>query len=380
MLKSTLKLLFISLFIQQTAVAQWQNLGFTYGGSARQYRLYVSPNYNASNPASLVMTLHGLGDNMTNFSLVGFNYIADTANIIVVVPQAMTDALLSSTAWNSGAGAFGYYPNSSINDVGFLTALVDTVYNNYAINPNKIFVCGFSMGGFMTNRLAVEGNNLFSAYASVSGTFGTGLSSYNPNKSISICHFHGTADSTVAYNGGSYGIGADSLVHFWVNNDNCNPTPTHISVPDTYPDGYTVDHYIYSGGDNNSGVEFYKVTGADHVWLGPSNDVNYTVEIWKFFCKHSGMTTLGIHENTTKKTDFNAYPNPSNGSVTIEFPAAKGQSSIEVVDISGKTVYSQTVSAGISTMQIDHSKMEKGIYILKWVSTEGTQSKRLVFN
>src|ERR1700752_3048181 len=110
--------------------AQWQNKGFTHQGNARQYRVYKPASYNPSNPASLVLTLHGLGDNMTNFSNIGFNSVADTANIIVVVPQAMTDGLISSTAWNSGTGFMGYYPNSSINDVSFLSALIDTIKTN----------------------------------------------------------------------------------------------------------------------------------------------------------------------------------------------------------------------------------------------------------
>lgn len=71
--------------------AQWTNKTMISGGLTRSYRLYVSPNYNPVNPASLVVTLHGLGDNMTNFSNLGFAQIGDTANIIVICPQAVTD-------------------------------------------------------------------------------------------------------------------------------------------------------------------------------------------------------------------------------------------------------------------------------------------------
>ena len=119
--------LFLALIFLACATAsfgQWSNKTMSFGGTTRSYRLYVSPNYNASNPASIVMTLHGLGDNMTNFSNLGFAQIGDTANIIVICPQAVSDPL-AGTAWNSGAGMMGYYPNSSVNDIGFLNALVE---------------------------------------------------------------------------------------------------------------------------------------------------------------------------------------------------------------------------------------------------------------
>ena len=83
--------------------SQWLNKNFSFDGINRQYRIYIPLNYNASNPPSLVMTLHGMGDNMTNFSTIGMNNIADTANIIVLVPQALSDPN-AGTTWNSGAG------------------------------------------------------------------------------------------------------------------------------------------------------------------------------------------------------------------------------------------------------------------------------------
>ena len=198
-----IKKLFLMLIIAAlclNANAQWTNKSFVYGSVTRQYRVYKSPNYSAANPASMVITLHGLGDNMTNFSGIGFNYIADTANIIVVVPQATTDPF-AGTAWNSGAGISGYYPNAAVNDVGFLNTLIDTVKNLYAINPSRVYCCGFSMGGFMTQRMALQSNLQIAAFVSMSGTIGAGVTAFAPGRAVPIAHVHGTSDSTVYYAG-----------------------------------------------------------------------------------------------------------------------------------------------------------------------------------
>lgn len=357
-----------AMILTTNCFAQWQNKSFTHQGNTRQYRVYKSPNYNASIPASLVVTLHGLGDDMTNFSGIGMNLVVDTANIIVVVPQAISDAL-AGTAWNSGAGMFGYFPNASINDVAFINTLLDTIQTNYAINPNRVYACGFSMGGFMTNRLAIELNTRFAAFASVSGTIGTGLPGFNPNNAVSIAHFHGTGDGTVPYAGNTSGIGADSLVNFWIDNNQCNSAPQHISIPNTQSDGYTVDQYIYSGGEDNSSVEFFKVTGADHVWLTPANDISYTKEIWKFFNKHKTISsTAGINELASDGDEYVVYPNPASEFLNVRYTgkSSNGEVQFSLLDLAGKTLLSSSVdfTAGFASIPL-HSSDFKGIYLLK---------------
>lgn len=354
--------------------AQWQNESFFHQGNNRQYRVYQSPNYNPSLPAAMVITLHGLGDNMTNFSGIGMNYVADTANIIVVVPQAMNDQL-AGNAWNSGTGMFGYFPNSGIDDVAFISALIDTIQANYAINPNRVYACGFSMGGFMTNRLAVELNGKITAFATVAGTFGTGLPSYEPGRAVSIAHFHGTADGTVPYIGNDSGIGADSLMSFWTLNNSCDPVPAHTALPDTQNDGYTVDHYRYTSGDDNSEVELFKVTGADHVWLAPSNDIFYTVEIWKFFNRHQTLPYLGIPE--TADGELRVFPNPANDQLTVQTNGTDCR--ISLCDLSGKELATTQLPAGTASMSwnVAELQLSKGMYLINLYNGKDSVSRKI---
>lgn len=365
-LKTTLLLLLLT---GVTAVsAQWQNKTMTFETVSRQYRVYVPANYNPSNPASLVFTLHGLGDNMTNFSGIGMNQVADTANIIVVVPQALTDPMINATAWNSGAGYMGYYANSTVNDVGFINALIDSVSASYSIDPQKVFSCGFSMGGFMTERLALELNTRIKAFASVAGTFGNGLLPVqNPGRAVSVAHFHGTSDGTIAYAGNNYGNDVVDLINFWVQNNNCGTTPVHTNLPDLVSDGYTVEHDVYSGGDNQTVVELFKVNGADHTWLTAANDISYTVEIWKFFNRYMSAT-LAVNELKANES-MTVFPNPATDHVSISCPTAYPVEAytLTISDLSGKACMTEQFQfdGQAHTLPFNPTLLQKGMYLVR---------------
>jgi polyhydroxybutyrate depolymerase len=117
------------------------------------------------------------------------NLIAYTANFILIVPDTCADPL-AGNAWNSGAGTSGYFPHSTIIYKGFINALVDTDVSNYSINSNKVYLCGFSMGGFMTERMACESNGKFAAFASAGGTIRNGITTCNPTRAIPLAHFY----------------------------------------------------------------------------------------------------------------------------------------------------------------------------------------------
>jgi polyhydroxybutyrate depolymerase len=377
------KILLLVLFfcsISYMSDAQWSNKSFTFQTKVRQYRVYVPTIYNPSNPASLIITLHGLGDNMTNFSGIGMNLVADTANIIVMVPQALSDPL-AGTAWNSGAGMSGYFPNSAINDVAFLNALMDTAEANYSINPAHIYICGFSMGGFMTERMACESNTRVAAFASVAGTIGIGLTQCNPGRPIPIAHFHGTGDQTVSYTANTYGVNTDSLIHFWINNNQCDTPATFSSFPDLVADGFTVDHFIYPNGQQGSEVELFRANGADHQWLyPPANDISYTIEIWKFFRKHELSSSLINHISNNQS--INIFPNPVLDLINIKLPqSCSGNTyNIELINIYGQNVLSKTFTGSDYTLSLNNKKIDSGIYFIKVSGNDLNYSKKVLIN
>lgn len=344
---------------------QWQTTTLQHTSGLREYSIYVPSNYNAQNPASLVLTLHGLGDTMANFRNIGFAALAETQNIIVVCPQALSDPL-SGTAWNSGAGYF-YIPNSNVDDIGFLSALIDKVKQNYTINPNKVFACGFSMGGFMTERLALVLNDKIKVFASVAGTFGSGIlpvAAGTPGRPVSIAHFHGTADATIGYTNNNFGNSVDQMISYWKTNNASNSNPVHTVLPNTANDGYTVDHYRYTSPNNNSVIELFKVNNAGHTWLTAQNDISYTQEIWKFFNQNSGnLSVSDVAENVS----FSVYPVPAKNFITLSFPKNYSDIDLKITDLTGREIISGKISLDSNnqyTLPLQSSRLGRGIYLL----------------
>lgn len=372
-------LLFLSFFALSTLRinAQWYTKSYVHQTLTRQYMVYVPANYNASNPASMVIALHGLGDNMTNFSQQGFNLLADTANIIVVVPQAISDPL-AGTAWNSGAGTSSYYPNSTVNDVGFLNSLIDTIKANYSIHNSRVFMCGFSMGGFMTQRMALQSNTKLKAIASLSGTIGSGISNYAPGRSIPVAHFHGTADATVAYSGNSYGIDAIPLINFWITNNACNTPPDSSRFADIASDGYTIDLFKYTGSTVNNDVWFYRMNNAPHTVLKqPTNDITETTEMWRFFRRHF-ETTTNTPELAEEKRIL-AFPNPANNFINLILPETSEKMTIELYSIEGSCLYSKQISANnFHQIILNNTLFSNGIYILRVCGNTVNLSQQII--
>lgn len=366
------------LFSSFISIAAWSEKTFNFDGKERHYWIYLPPSYTASKPASVVVTLHGMGDNATNFKNIGFNNIADTANIIVLVPDALVDGLTGMTAWNSQAGIAGvYFPNSDIDDIGFINAMIDSTQAQYAVNPAKVYVCGFSMGGFMTQKLALLSNEKFAAFASIAGTIGSGIEIPSTVRPLPIAHFHGTTDATVGYDSNTFGSNVKVLIDYWVANNECDTSPIHTALPDTKADGYTVDHYEYKGGKNGTVVELFKINNSDHMWLGMENDIAYIVELWRFFSRFN--KPLDIDEISPAYENISIVPNPAQNEISLGISYQIGKHySLNVMDIQGRILLKQNIYQ--AETKVDVSLIPNGVYFLN-INREGnTVSRKIVIN
>ena len=347
---------------------------FVHGGLTRTFRIYVPASYNAGQAVPLVLNLHGYTSNATEQETYGnFKPIADTANFIVVHPNGTIQPGTTSQYWNIGI------LGSTVDDVAFLEALIDTISAHYTINPKRIYSTGMSNGGYMSYYLACQSNR-FAAVGSVTGSMTTTMySSCNPARPIPTIEIHGTADPVVPYAGNSTTKPIEDVVAFWVTKNNCSTSPATSAVPNTNTtDGATADHYVYSGGTNNHTVEFFKVNGGEHTWPGaPINigvtcqDFSASKEIWRFFSQYENPTA-GINEET--KIDFQLWPNPAKDQVYIQLPD-KQITKLTLWDIQGRKVYETN---GSHITSVDVSQLSGGNYILEISGKDFTARKTLV--
>ncbi|MDD3860384.1 MAG: T9SS type A sorting domain-containing protein [Bacteroidales bacterium] len=378
-------LISVSIFAQThiTRTLMWDE-------TERQYLEYVPTIYNPENPAPVIFCLHGLGDNMTNFSGLGFDNIADQKGWIVITPQAL-DATLPmvgniGAAWGAGVSAtfpiIGYtIINPDVDDTGFLLAVLDSLENNYNINTDSVFFMGFSMGGFMANRMGIEHGDKINGIATVSGTIGNEMTSIVPNYDVNAMHIHGTNDSTITYNEGgmivgaygtyAVGLGAEPTVEFWRSFNNCSAEPIMSYFPNQVADGLTFERYLYLEGDNESRTAFIKVNEGEHSWYyKPANDIDYTTEIYKFLTNTMDFPSE-INE-IESQDEFKIYPNPSNQVLYVGFNE-RVDCSMKIYDITGKELKALTFN-GLQT-KIDLSDLSEGLYVLR-VSKDGNYTDK----
>lgn len=367
LIKIAFALIVVFLHIRQAGAQTTVQGSFLYGGLTRTYRIYVPAIYNASAPVPLVLNLHGYGSNNIGQEAYGdFRPIADTANFIVVHPNGTLDGS-GNLYWNS----FGW---SLVDDVGFLSALIDTVSAAYTIDENSIYSTGMSNGGFMSYDLACSLSSRIAAIASVTGSMTPGhKNSCVPLRPVPVMQIHGTADATVPYNGSTTMVHIDSLVKFWVQYNNCLPVPAITALPDVNTtDGCTAERHLFSSGAMGSTVELYKVNGGGHSWPGAPVNINVTnmdfsasVEIWRFFRKYK-LTNLTGEAPGPEISATSVFPNPSDGIFYLETENGNEiLQEIKVYNVLGETVIARIQPGGdTGEFKIDLSSQPEGIYFV----------------
>jgi polyhydroxybutyrate depolymerase len=275
------------------------------GSLNRSYTLYTPKSYSPGKKMPLVYLLHGFTQTAADIMRYSaFNGLADSFGFFAVYPSGVNNG------WNTNSGFPG---GSTADDVGFIRILSDSLIARFGIDADRIYSCGFSAGGFMSQRLACELSNRIAAIASVAGTMSdAAFKACNPGRAVPMLHIHGTSDLVVTYNGGISNISADKLVQFWVNKAACNATATKINIPDRVQEGSTAQWQRFGPCNQSLEMAHIAVNNGGHTWPGSSNsgvgttnmDFSASAEIWEFFNRFNlqggmtGVTALDTHEHT----------------------------------------------------------------------------------
>jgi predicted esterase len=160
-----------------TAESGLQPLGLS---TKRDGLLYVPKNYQASQPAPLVVMLHGAGGDARG-GLTPFQNLADAAGLILLAPASRRQT------WDVLFGEYG--PDITLID----QALAQT-FSRYAVDPTKIAIEGFSDGASYALSVGITNGDLFTHVIAFSPGFMTPASQVGtPRLFIS----HGTRDSVL---------------------------------------------------------------------------------------------------------------------------------------------------------------------------------------
>lgn len=339
------------------------------GGQYRYYTLYVPAAYDGSEAVPVVYNLHGYSSSAFQQIFYGeFRPIADTANFLIILPDGTKD-FIGFQFWNTFA-PFG----TGVDDVAFLSDLLDTVIATYNVDEQRIYSTGMSNGGFMSYELACQLSNRITAIASVTGSIDVDHFDFcAPEHLTPVMEIHGTNDMTVPYNGSSEFLPIEDVLDYWVAFNGCDPTPVITPVEDIAPgDGSTAEHWVYAGAANGVTVEHFRIENGGHTWPGtifllPSSgstnkDINASVEIWKFFSRYRLDEVTEISDAAIAAASIKAFPNPANQFLQLELPVSGAPSPVRILDYAGKEVHRFMATTPVAILDV--SAFPAGVYLV----------------
>lgn len=242
----------------------------------RTFEYYVPSSYDASTPLPLMFTFHGAGSyGAGQLYYSQFDRVAEQKGFIVVAPD-------------HGLSAKGLFDLNST--PAFTAAIIDYFVENYAIDQQRIYASGISMGGLASQSVALALPNRIAAIASVAMNLNLLLQNDLP-KPTTVVAFYGTEDND--YPGNFY----NAIYHLVEQNGTSwNPTITRWEA--TENDITSITRYVYSGGTNGTEVAFYRIENGGHTWPGKyqyaslmtvgltSQHIDATERIWEHLSQH----------------------------------------------------------------------------------------------
>lgn len=277
--------------IAKEQIVNGDNYGELYDqGKLRTYYFYTPKSYNPDRPMPLVLVFHGDdGSGRSISNVTHFNELAAQKGFIVVYPDGIDQK------WSLRGNAQG-----RVDDVLFVSALIDHLQQQISIDSHKVYATGFSRGGILTQALACKLPDKIAGFASVAGSLPVRLKpNCQPQTPISMLMINGTNDRDVLYEGDDHTqrgalVSISDMVDFWRSHDQCtssNQSPQFSEVQ--------VKTSLYKGCSGNSEVWQLAVVNGGHFWPGGSSTdeslnkfnaklgLNASETIWNFFQRHS---------------------------------------------------------------------------------------------
>jgi polyhydroxybutyrate depolymerase len=265
-------------------------------------RRFLVHDYSGAAPAPLVILLHGGGGSGENMvQQTGFDTVAEREGLVAVYPygsSALFDNILLT--WNAGH-CCAYAMRENVDDVRFISLLIDHLVATGAADPERVYVTGLSNGGMMTHRLGRELPHKIAAIAPViSSLFGD--EPVRPSVLPTLI-INGADDRIVPVEGGELGV---SLLLGAINGNN---TADRAALPvasqaeywaavngcTAFTDTGTAlwERRSYASCSGTGAVHSYLVRNNGHAWPGgtapraeadqPVQSVSANDLLWNFF-------------------------------------------------------------------------------------------------
>jgi polyhydroxybutyrate depolymerase len=281
------------------------------GDRERSYLAYIPANLPPGSP--LLIVLHGSamdGATMRRWTGYEFDRLADRDGFVVIYPDGY------QKNWNDCRRDATYAARlENVDDLGFIRLLIERLIAGKGVDPRKIFAFGYSSGGQMAHRLAIETPDMVAAVATAGANLPTPGNTLcaAEGRTARVMLVSGTNDPIVPFHGGEvslFGFASRGMAVSAVatgaelarrNGITAAPIATRL-LSQSEHDTTSVERLVWSKG-REPAVTLYVVHGGGHVVPQPAfrfphmlgrttGNLNAPAEAVKFFrLDHAGAQT-----------------------------------------------------------------------------------------
>lgn len=242
----------------------------------RNYYLAV-PVDTPAEGATLVVGIHGVGsDGQNAYKNYDWKKYSDEYNFIYLAPNGF------KKAWSNGLES--KFLEKEEDDVAYISSLIKFIISKYKINPEKVYMVGYSGGAMMVYRFVSEISGLVKKAAVVSGSLE--VEPTEKSKGLPLLQIHGKKDRLVSAsneNGGFVGkTSAQASALKWSHVNNCQLEEfVEDSLTGEYPYEYLRKN-CYPLSEDGNYMEYLEFKRYWHLAPFPTRRT-VTDYIWKFF-------------------------------------------------------------------------------------------------
>lgn len=213
--------------------------------------------------APFVLYLHGLGATGAGLAkALSVDAVARERKFSWAAPDGDLNSK-GQRFWNASKACCNL-DGSTVSHVERLGALLAAAASHPKVDPKRMYVVGFSNGGFMAHRLACEVSSV-AAVVSIAGAGPAEGEPCAPSHPVAVLQLHGDADEVIRYEGGS-ALGRVTL-------------PRHPSARQSV-DGWAARNGCKGGMVQAGSLDLEdKLEGAE-TWVGRFGGCSRPVELW----------------------------------------------------------------------------------------------------
>lgn len=299
----------------------------------------------------VVFYVHGATDSGGWFQKMGnTDATADREKYLAVYTCASSDC--GSGVWEDMQGTSNFR---------YIFALLDSVDARYKVDRNRIYMTGFSQGGFISFAAACNYSDIFAAVAPISGHVNAGATC-NLKRPVPIYLTWGTQE-------GAAGFLKDR--DYWLKLDKCPATGT-MTKPYPASDPNTKRVRVAHGPcEENTAVILDSIIGHGHYWPRPTNG-NQADEIWAFLKRYSLDKTTGPHPRAAPKPRVPITVSYASG--MIRLGGLRGEARVEVVDNKGELI----ATADTRQHQFAFKGRAGGVYLVTVRGDDGATARKII--